>query len=298
MVTRVMAWYPFFVLALLLCAIRFWSVNADDWAHLLADLFLIHGQIFGEQDAFPYLPNSWWPCFLMVYMLAWSPMHHVLASSSDSLLWTMFTISTLVAFPSALLEWTCFENVPSYALVQYLPTFFFGQAVAVWLVRQCMQVMLPARSSSSKRVYSVLSAQDLPLTVRFGATASVLILGVVVISFSLLDKVVLGRYPCGPLFLKGALLPIFGLLVAGMACEVDPLAKLLARAPLRWAGHLSLWNFLLQLPVYTAVEDLTGSPKCSPWAFAISLFFTSMAAHFCIEKPFRMLSARRRLGDK
>lgn len=283
---RIMAWYPFYVLVLTCLAYYFLSYNAEDWSTYMAQLFLIGGAFLEHDQApYPYLPSSWWFSYLAVYLIAWAPMHFILSTSGNSVVWTMFNMTYIAVFPSILLEWWFMQDWAPFALIQYLPSFFFGQALAVWQVRCCMQKKLPS-STATKPVHVMLPVQEIPLAMRFGVSFSVIILGCVICLWSCYDRVPVFREPCISFFLKGGLLPVFGMLVGGLACEADPLAKLLARKPLSRVGCLSLSQYLLALPVHIAVERWTGNTGLS-FTFAVALTSASVVGHLIVERPSR-----------
>eukprot|EP00930_Biecheleria_cincta_P003772 TRINITY_DN10468_c0_g3_i1.p1 TRINITY_DN10468_c0_g3~~TRINITY_DN10468_c0_g3_i1.p1 ORF type:complete len:592 (-),score=86.59 TRINITY_DN10468_c0_g3_i1:43-1818(-) len=283
---RIMAWYPFYVLVLTFLSYNFLSYNAEDWSTYMAQLFLIGGAFLEHDQApYPYLPSSWWFSYLAVYLIAWAPMHFILSTSGNSVVWTMFNMTYIAVFPSVLLEWWFMEDWAPFALIQYLPSFFFGQALAVWQVRNCMQKKLPS-STATKPVHVMLPMQEIPLPVRFGVSFSIIILGCVICLCSCYDRLPVVREYCLAFFLKGGLLPVFGMLIGGLACEADPLAKLMARKPLSRVGCLSLSQYMLALPVHIAVEHWTGSTGLS-FAFASTLTAASVVGHFVVERPSR-----------
>jgi len=295
MIVRVMVWYPYYVLVLVFLAMYYLSYNAEDWANFMAQLFLIGGAFTEHGTAtFPYFPSSWWFSFLMIYLLAWLPMHQVLVESSTSVIWTMFTMATIACFPSVLLEWISFDDWAPYLLVQYCPSFFFGQALAVWQVRHCMVIKI----TEGKPAFTRQAEDELSFTARFGVTMSVLILGVIMILTSVYDRMAIFGMPCTSFFTKGLLLPVFGMLLVGLANEVDPIAKLCARRPVCYLGRLSLSQYMLALPVHIAVDSLTGRSGFS-FLFVFCLTLASVVGYFCIEKPSRRLAAelKRRLRD-
>lgn len=283
---RIMAWYPFYVLVLTSLAYYFLSYNAEDWSTYMAQLFLIGGAFLEHDQApYPYLPSSWWFSYLAVYLITWAPMHFILSTSGNSVVWTMFTMTYIAVYPSILLEWWFMKDWAPWVLIQYLPSFFFGQALAIWQVRCCMQKKLPS-STATKPVHVMLPAQEIPLAVRFGVSFSVIILGCVISLCSVYDRVPVFREYCISFFLKGGLLPVFGMLIGGLACEADPLAKLLARKPLSRVGCLALSQYMLALPVHIAVERWTGESGFS-FAFAVALTAASVVGHLVVEKPSR-----------
>jgi peptidoglycan/LPS O-acetylase OafA/YrhL len=283
---RIMVWYPFYVLVLTSLAYYFMSYNAEDWSTYMAQLFLIGGAFLEHNQAsYPYLPSSWWFSYLAVYLITWAPMHSILSTSGNSVVWTMFNMTFIAVFPSLLLEWCFMEDWAPFLFIQYLPSFFFGQALAVWQVRNCMQKKLPS-SNATKPVFVMLPVQEIPLPVRFGVSFSIIILGCLLCLCSCYDRVPVFREYCLSFFLKGGLLPVFGMLIAGLACEADPLAKLVARKPLSRVGCLSLSQYMLALPVHIGVEHWTGNTGLS-FAFAFALTAASVVGHFVVERPSR-----------
>jgi len=283
---RIMVWYPFYVLVLTSLAYYFMSYNAEDWSTYMAQLFLIGGAFLEHNQAsYPYLPSSWWFSYLAVYLIMWAPMHSILSQSSNSVVWTMFNMTFIAVFPSLLLEWVFMEDWAPFLLIQYLPSFLFGQALAVWQVRNCMQKKLPS-STATKPVYVMLTAQEIPLPVRFGVSFSIIILGCVLCLVSCYDRIPVFREYWLSFFLKGGLLPVFGMLIGGLACEADPLAKLVARKPWSRVGCLSLSQYMLALPVHIGVEHWTGNTGLS-FAFALTLTAASVVGHFVVERPSR-----------
>jgi len=115
---------------------------------------------------------------------------------------------------------------------------------------------------------------------------SFLIFGLAFFSFSPYDNLPLLKKPITPFLIKGGLLPLQGLMIAGLACEVDPMAKLFARKPFRWAEKLALTSFILQVPIHNCVKDLTGWDGLT-WTFCGILVAASIAAHVLLERPWR-----------
>lgn len=288
MVRRVATWYPLFIISLTWCALKVWSTRAEDWSHYMANVLLIHGVIWDE-SYFPFMLGDWWLSFLMIYFLTFSPMYGVLSTCANSVLWTMFTLAFVVAVPSAILEWHMFGDFPPFFLLQYWPLFIFGQALAVWFVRTCMQqraAVVAKGSSHMTTVWVVRPVHEIPPLVRFGMTLSSLILGIMFFTFSPYDKLPLIRREVLPLMIKGGLAPLQGLMIVGLACEVDPMAKLLARKPFRWADKLVLTTFIFQVPVHNAVKDAFGWEGFTV-AFVFALFIFSMLAYATVEMPWR-----------
>lgn len=288
MLKRVATWYPLYLVALTVCAVRLWSGRAEDWSHYMADVLLIHG-IMWEEEYFPFLKGDWWLCFLTAYLLIWAPMHQVLVDSTWSVLWTLFYIAWLVALPSAIIEWYFMGRFPFFAMIQFWPSFVFGQGLACWFVKSCMKkipVAITPGSAKTGEVYVMLDVHDIPPPVRFGCTVSFLIFGLAFFSFSPYDNLPLLKKPITPFLIKGGLLPLQGLMIAGLACEVDPMAKLFARKPFRWAEKLALTSFILQVPIHNCVKDLTGWDGLT-WTFCGILVAASIAAHVLLERPWR-----------
>lgn len=283
MVRRVGSWYPIYLLVLIWCALRSFSTEAEDWAHFMADALLVHGLIW-EETAFPDVVGDWWLCFLMVYLVLWFPLHQAVSTASNSVLWTIFTISTMVVLPLAIFEWFFPMEIPIWECVNFFPAFVFGQALASWFVRHCMQ----ETRSRLESHYAIRPAHEMPMAGRFGATLSFLILGVLFFSFSPDDDIALLRQPVKPLLLKGGLLPLFGMMVVGLSAGVDPVARLLARAPLRWAEKVAFMNFILQVPIHNTVQDLTGWSGLS-WTFTGSLLIASALGYALLERPWRRI---------
>merc|ERR1719454_1664305 len=48
MVKRVLTWYPFYLLALIWCAIRFATTDAEDWAQFLAHGMTVQGVVWAD----------------------------------------------------------------------------------------------------------------------------------------------------------------------------------------------------------------------------------------------------------
>lgn len=288
MVRRVATWYPLFLLTLTWCALRMWSTQAEDWSHYMANMLLIHGVIW-ENGYFPFMIGDWWFCFLMVYLLTFSPMYGVLSSCANSVLWTMFTLAFVVAVPSAMLEWHMFGKFPPFLLLQYWPSFIFGQALAVWFVRTCMQQRAAVVAKGSARVghvWVIRPVHEIPALVRFGVTVSFAAFGIMFFTFSPYDHLPLIHKEVAPLLIKGGLAPLQGLMIVGLACEVDPMAKLFARKPFRWAEKVTLTNFVFQVPVHNAVRDLFGWDGFT-WTFSFALFSFSVLGYLAIELPWR-----------
>mmetsp|Transcript_75683 Transcript_75683/g.204633 ORF Transcript_75683/g.204633 Transcript_75683/m.204633 type:complete len:580 (-) Transcript_75683:128-1867(-) len=278
---RVSTWYPFYAMALTVCAARAWTVNAEDWCHYLGNMVLINGLIWSE-PSFPYALVGQWLSFLTVYLMGWSQMHQVINSESY-VVWTLLSIACLIAIPSAVMEWYFFADTPLWVLIQYWPSFCFGQALATWFSQNCMRQRTP---NESRRAWAMRPEHEIPLPVRFGPTISFLALGVSAFCFSPHDRLPLIRKPLAPLLLKGGLLPLMGIMVAGLACQKDPIAKLFARAPFRWTEKVCLMTFVLQAPVHYGVQHWTRRSGLT-WTFATSLLVASILGHAFLEQPWR-----------
>jgi len=283
MVRRVGSWYPLYFLVVLWCALRSFSTDAEDWAHVVGDLLLVQGLVW-EESGFPFVVGGWWLSFLMVYLVMWSPLHQVISNSSNSVLWTIFTIAYGLMFPVAIFEWMFAMHSGFWVCVTYWPSFVFGQGLAVWFVRQCME----ETRSRSEPGFAMRPAHEIPLAGRLGATLSLLILCVLFFSFSPYDNVPLTSWPLMPLLMHGGLLPLLGMMVVGLAAGVDPIAKLFARAPLRWTEKIAFATFILQVPVHNTVRDLTGWGGLT-WTFSASLLAASVLCHALVERPWRQV---------
>jgi len=287
MVKKVATWYPIYIFSLTWCALRYWSIYAEDWAHYMANVLLIQGLIW-ETEGFPYMLGDWWLSFLMVYLLAWTPMHQVLVNSTNSVLWTLFTLAFAICVPSAILEWYFMGDLGLFVLIQYWPAFVFGQALATWFVRNCMI----QKSHTDEPLYAVRPVHEIPTLVRFGVTLSFFVLGIMFFVFGPNDRLPLLRKSISPLLLKGGLLPLLGLMVASLACEVDPISKLFARTPFRWTEKLAFANFILQVPIHNTVKDWTGWNGFT-WTFSGCLLLSSILGHVLLERPWRRLLGER-----
>jgi len=290
MVGRIMPWYPMYVIVLIFLSLYYFSYNAEDWATFMAQLFLFNGAyLASREEAFPYLPEAWWFSFLTIYMLSFWPLYTVIRDSSLSVIWTVLTICCLAVFPLVLMEWIwSWESDSLFLLMEYAPSFLFGEALAMWQVQACMLLRLP-KGSATKPVWTMVPTEELPATARVGATMSILIMGIMMTFCSIYDNVALLGQPCTSWLTKGLLLPVFGMLITGLANEVDPIAKVLARKPLCWAGRLSMSQVLLALPVHIFVSN--WGLKGFSAAFVLCLIVASFVGHFCIEQPSRSLAA-------
>lgn len=288
MVKKVARWYPLYAVSLTWCALRSWSVDAEDWSHYMAKMLLIEGIIW-EKTTFPFIVGDWWLCFLMVYLLVAYPMYHVLSTSRGTVIWTLFTLAFFMCIPFSVMEWF-FTGFALLSLVEMYVTFAFGQALATWFVRSCMDVKQVTGSNETS--YVMKGRNEIPFLVRFGASFTYLLLGICFFWFSPYDKLPVIRHAVLPLMKKGALLPFFGLQICGLACEYDPVAKVFARAPFRWLDRLAFANFVLQVPIHNTIRDWTGWIGFT-WTFIGTLFGGTLVAHFVIERPWqRFLSMK------
>lgn len=287
-VVRIMAWYPYYAISLIFLASYFFSYSAWDWSSFTAQFFLISGAFETRKVTFPYLPCSWWFSLLAVYTLGWYPMHTVLKGSLNSVIWTMFTVATTVVIPSVLLEYLFLSEEPLFQMIQYSPSYFFGQALAIWQVKHCMlmQVQTGQSGSPSTQLLTLQPVGEMPFSARFGVTTSCLIMGMVMIFISPFDELPVIRKPCASIFTKGLLLPVFGLHIVGLCNEADPLARLAARPVVSWAGKLALSMFLLALPMHVAIREMLGFDGFT-LTFLASLLAVSVAGYFLIEVPSR-----------
>lgn len=293
MLRRVAVWYPMYAVTLTWCAARLWSIEAEDWSHYVANMMLING-VMWHRDSFPFVVGDWWLSFLMIYLLTWAPMLQVLSTSSNSVLRILFTIAFVVAIPSAVLEWYCNAGSPLFQLFQYWPSFLFGQALAMWFVRNNLQQKAVAHRGPGTvgSVYVLRPVHELPLACRLGATVSLLVLGLFFFSFSPYDRVPFFDKPITPLLLKGGLVPLQGLMIVGLASECDPMAKLFARRPFCYADRLPLTTFIFQVPIHNFIQDLSGLDGMT-WAFSITLFLFSILSYELFEKPWRSVMRMR-----
>jgi len=137
---------------------------------------------------------------------------------------------------------------------------------------------------------------EIPVLVRFGVTISFLVLGVCFFTFSPYDPVPLFKKPVLPLVQKGFQLPLQGLMVVGFAAEIDPIAKLFARRPFRYAEKLTLLTFIFQAPVYNTIKDLTGWGGIT-WTFVAALIAFTVVGHYLVERPYRQWRGNRQRGE-
>lgn len=288
MIRKVCTWYPLYLTALTWCAIQLWSTSAEDWAHYLSDVLLIEGFIW-EQASYPYMLGDWWVCYEMVYLLTWYPLYSALYGSHGSFAWTIFTTCTMIVIPSSIMEWYFFGNMALFRMVQYWPSFAFGMALASWFVKNCLKQQVPAASrvaAGERPHYVMRPVHELPLLVRFGVTVGIVVLGIVIFSISLQEEVPLFRKPWQPLMLKGLMLPVIGIIIMGLSCEVDPLAKLAVRRPFCWGAKLALPMFVLQVPMHMLLEKLIGLSGMT-WMYFGTLLLSSFVVHFAVERPWR-----------
>lgn len=302
MVKRVLSWYPFYLIALIWCAIRVATSDAEDWAQFVAHTVTVHGLVW-EQDSFPFLTGDVWLSFLVVYLLSWAPMHAALGDGSDQskdrVIWTVFTTSFFITIPSAILEWLWFGDCSFFHMLQLWPSFVFGQALAFWFVKNCMEEKDSQVGTSNvltEPVWVRRKVNEIPVLVRFGTTISILIFGFMFFTFSPYDVMPLFKKPVLPLLQKGFQLPLQGLMVVGLAAEIDPISKFFARRPFRFAEKLTLMTFLFQVPVYNTIKDLTGLAGMS-WTFIGCLVAFTVVAHFLLERPYRHLRGDRERGE-
>jgi len=311
MVRKVRSWYPLYALSLTWCAVRLLSKEAEDWSHYIANMCLINSIIW-DNEQFPYLSGGWWLCYFMVFLLTWSTMYKVLYDSvyptrgrdsstanNDSVLWTVFLTSWAMCIPSALFEWYFIEDFPPFAIIQYWPSFLFGQALAFWFVLHCMRpaTLVPDAASGNGRrqgsgAFVMLEQHEIMPVVRYGPTIAYVVLGLQCFMYSPYDNFAPTNQPVTPLVMKGGLLPLLGLLVLGLACEADPIAKLFARKPFLWADRLAFGTFALQVPVHNAVQDVFGFTGLT-WTFSVTLLATTLLGHWWIERPWRKYLALR-----
>lgn len=303
MVKRALTWYPFYLIALIWCAVRLATTDAEDWAHFLAHTMSIHGLVW-EDASFPFVRGDVWFSWLVVYLLQWAPMHSAIGDGSeqskDTVIWTIFYTSFFIAIPSAILEWYWFAGFPLYAAAQMWPSFVFGQALAFWFVKNCLEerdVQVGPSAVVTRPVWVRKRVNEIPVFVRFGATISLLVFGIMFFTFSPYDPVPLFGKPVMPLIQKGFQLPLQGLMVVGLAAEIDPVAKLFARRPFRFTEKLALLTFVFQVPIYNTIKDLTGWSGMT-WTFAGTLVAFTVVVHFGLERPYRKWRGNRERGER
>mmetsp|Transcript_22327 Transcript_22327/g.47574 ORF Transcript_22327/g.47574 Transcript_22327/m.47574 type:complete len:511 (-) Transcript_22327:51-1583(-) len=283
MAKKVLAWYPLIISSLAWCAFLQWTCEAEYWSHFLANVLLIHGFVFGKSPGLA-MENNWWLCFLMVYLVLWTPLNTVMRGSSNTVFKAVFGVAPALCVPFAVFEWFCPGDgtIQATLAVQYLPGFVFGQALGHWFVKNCMEKTSRKGASPSHAVYAMKDASEMHFLVRYGASLSVVFFGILFFWFSPYDKIRPLWRPGFPLFSKGLLLPFQGVMVASLAGGVDPLAKLLARRPFRVVDQLTLTTFILQWPIYYTLPD-----RGLNWVFVWTLFGASIAGHFLLERPWR-----------
>merc|ERR1719160_325796 len=133
MLKRAITWYPFYLAALIWCAIRVATTEAEDWAHFLAHASTVQGLLWENvNETFPYLTGDVWFSWFVPYLLTWSIMHGAMADGNEqaqeSFMKTVFYMSFFITIPSVILEWIWFGNFPLYLMIQLWPSFVFGQA--------------------------------------------------------------------------------------------------------------------------------------------------------------------------
>lgn len=294
---RVASWYPLYFISISWSALRIGSLYAEDLSHFLGHVFLLDGFLWETWVAptFPYFLGSWWLSFFVAYLAWWSPLHHVLAESSSPQLWTVLVIAFIVFVPSALCEVLFMGEWAPFMIFQYWPSFVGGQALAVWFLRNCMcQAKTGTASStggSGAVVHKMRPSTELPFLVRYGVTITTLILGFCSLSFSLYGKIGFISWKWAPFLLKGGLAPLLYMFVAGLAAEVDPIARLFVRRPFCLTERLSLGTFFLQVPVQNTVVDVAGIEGLS-FTFVASLFVTSIAAQYLVDQPWQRFLKR------
>lgn len=281
---RVLVWYPLFVFSITWCALRYFSTAAEDWSHFMSQLLLVHGFMW-DHSYFPFYVNDRWLSFLAVYLLTWWPMHCVLADSSSTNIRILFYVAWAVTIPSMILEWWFMHDWSFFNMIQFWPSFVIGQALATWFVKTCMQQKV-VNVTAMQSVWILRPVHEIPTIVRFGASIGALFFGILYFAFPPHWEIPGINKPITPLLIKGGLLPLQALMLAGLACEVDPLARVVARRPFRWLGKLSLSMFLLQVPLYGALKDLTGWAGLT-WTFWLILLFASGLCHYGYERPWR-----------
>jgi len=282
---KIAAWYPLYLLCLVWCSVWTFSLDAEDWSHFLGNALLFNGIIWNEPQ-FPYFLGDWWLCWLTIYLVVSVPMFHIIYSGPDTIFKTIIFMSFVLCVPCSIWTWYI-GNQAIFMMLQFWFAFLFGQATAFWMVRNCMRsepVILGEQGSGIS--YSIKPAYEVPLLVRFGVTISFMILAICMICLTLHMHLPVCGKPIEPLLMRGGLLPSFGLLVMGLACGIDPLAKLFARKPFRWGNKLALMTFLLQTPIHQMVVNKTGLQGLS-WTFCSLLLVGSILGHFFLEAPWR-----------
>mmetsp|Transcript_43076 Transcript_43076/g.109472 ORF Transcript_43076/g.109472 Transcript_43076/m.109472 type:complete len:405 (+) Transcript_43076:1-1215(+) len=287
MLRRVRPWYPLYLLCLIVCALQNASITPItpvDAVNFLSSVLLFNGVIWPDGYGFPYLLGTWWLCLYTVYLFLFTPLQIAISSCTNSELWTLFTMGVVLSVPIAVFDWVFeFDEVTPWLTVSYWPNFVMGQALAIWFLKNCMV----KDKKSTERRFTMRPMHELPLTARFGTTICVLVLGVFFFTFPPDGKLPWPHVSIEPLVSRGMLLPLLSLFVVGLACEVDPIAKLFARAPLRWLEKFSFTNFIFQVPIHNLVKRLTGWEGLS-WTFVGSLICASVVGHYLLERPWRM----------
>mmetsp|Transcript_30025 Transcript_30025/g.69946 ORF Transcript_30025/g.69946 Transcript_30025/m.69946 type:complete len:689 (+) Transcript_30025:198-2264(+) len=290
---RIATWYPFFLFGLLWCAVGDGlTSDAQSWSHFLSNIFLVHRLAWGE-DYFPHYTGDWWLSFFVVYLFTWAPIHQALSESTNSILWTLFAVGWFATVPIAILEWAFMQRFPIFTMIQYWPSFAYGQALAVWFVSNCMQKEV--NKSAGPRVlatetYVLKPAADLPVVVRYGPTPIIISMCSFFFLVSPNDTVFWFSVTWEPVFVRGGLLPVFAVLMVGLACRVDPLARLFSRTPFRWFGKLALLNYFVHVPLRRTYARMTGAVEEDlSWGYAAILVLTTTVMHYTLEAPWRRL---------
>uniref|UniRef100_A0A7S1EWB9 Uncharacterized protein n=1 Tax=Noctiluca scintillans TaxID=2966 RepID=A0A7S1EWB9_NOCSC len=290
MLTRVVPWYPLFFFSLLVCAIIYPTADAESWSHFMANSFLVHRLLFSGEH-FPFLTQDWPLCFLMVYLLLWLPVHSAFKESTNNMLWSFFSLTVLAVIPIVTLEWYCMVDVPVFILLSFWPGFAFGQALAVWFVKTCMEKQAIRANSAQSRVlfpevFVLRHAKELPPLVRFGPTLGLFVLGVQAFIYSPNDTVWMFNKSLKPLVTKGLFLPVLGIMIAGFACNADPISKLFSRTPFRWSERLVCATYILSIPVVHAFSAVSAWHGFS-FVYFVVLFFSALILHTLLEQPWR-----------
>jgi len=287
-VKRASSWYPLYAASIIWSALRLWSLDAEDISHLLGNLMMLDGVLW-EEPTFPYSTGCWWITYLSAYLLAWPTIHQVIAQSTHPQVWTVLTLAFMIAIPSGVMEIVMHHSSSPFRLIQYWPSFVGGQALAMWFLRVCMVETRDPRNPMGPPgdpPYKMRTAAELPFFARYGFTVGIMILGFFIFNTSLAGKLWFIPCRCEPFFLKGLFFPLISIMVVGLACEVDPLAKLMARRPFCWTNRLSAMTFLLQAPVHNFVYDRTGKEGLS-FTFICALLGTSAIASVLVDTPWR-----------
>lgn len=294
MLKLVSRWWPFYALALSICALQWYSYEAENWTHYVAGLLLISGLIWsphngtnstgiGTATGWPYFYQDQYLCFLAVYLLTLPVAFDVLNECSDQHLWFLMGMCFWLVVPFSLMEWYVeTEGFAPFSLVQMFPSFVFGQGLACWFVRHCL-------TYTRAMTYEPRPMQDLHWCTRFGVTFSFVVLSIMFFSFSPYDKLPLFKKEVYVPLFRGGLLPLLGMITVGLAAGTDPLAKLFARRPFRWGSRVTMATFLFQCPAIRAYEEVMGyragsslSGGASLWLFAVSA-----SVYYFLERPYR-----------